>query len=82
MKRFCYRLTRALLVVNTVLVPSLILDVVVKANQFRGGAGLVEVVGGGLARESCIQAGPPTVFLSPHIGEAETLHEDLHDTRF
>lgn len=50
-KRFAYRLSRALLVVNTVLVPSLILDVVVKANEFRGGEGLISVIGGGLACE-------------------------------
>jgi len=50
-KRFVYRLSRALLVVNTVLVPSLILDVVVKANEFRGAEGLISVIGGGLACE-------------------------------
>lgn len=59
-KRFCYRLTRALLVVNVVLLPSLILDVVVKANQFRGNEGLVQVVGGGVARESICPANPST----------------------
>ena len=50
-KRYLYRATRVFLVVNVVLVPSLIIDVVVKANAYRGSEGLTSVVGAGVVRE-------------------------------
>lgn len=50
-KRYIYRATRVFLVVNVVMIPSLIIDVVVKANSYRGNEGLTSVVGAGVVRE-------------------------------
>lgn len=50
-KRYVYRATRVFLVVNVILVPSLLIDVIVKANSYRGSEGLTSVVGAGVVRE-------------------------------
>lgn len=52
-KRFIYRATRAFLMVNVIMIPSLIIDVLVKGVKYRSAKGVTGfgIIGGGVACE-------------------------------